>query len=199
MSGMVIGDQLFSITQIELLRRLRNSGITREQVIQAFDSFDKLDQELGNLYNVPDNSVSIQRRQRNPPQNHRSSVVSLNGADRNCNSIALNAHANSINRQILSPENNILTESKHRDVKQSTNKLSPHYNGNDNTRRGIKRTMIDLADTSDVDSSTSPSSVPGENTTGSHDIEINDFLRYILFITILSIIVHLPNINNNNR
>ncbi|XP_074642988.1 homeobox-containing protein 1-like [Tubulanus polymorphus] len=44
---------LFTIEQIELLRRLRNSGITKEQIIQAFDSLSRLDRELGQTYNVP--------------------------------------------------------------------------------------------------------------------------------------------------
>ncbi|OWF41409.1 homeobox-containing protein 1-like [Mizuhopecten yessoensis] len=54
MSGRVGGGrQMFSIEQIELIRRLRNSGITKEEVAQAFDSFDRLDNELGLLYSVP--------------------------------------------------------------------------------------------------------------------------------------------------
>ncbi|KAL3866023.1 hypothetical protein ACJMK2_043364 [Sinanodonta woodiana] len=44
---------MFTVEQIELIRRLRNSGITKEQVIQAFDTFNRLDQELGLLYSVP--------------------------------------------------------------------------------------------------------------------------------------------------
>ncbi|KAG8192803.1 hypothetical protein JTE90_019119 [Oedothorax gibbosus] len=38
---------LFTIEQIELIRRLRNSGITKEQVSMAFDQMDRLDVELG--------------------------------------------------------------------------------------------------------------------------------------------------------
>lgn len=44
---------LFSIEQWELTRRLRNSGLTKEQVCQAFDDLDRMDKELGSLYNVP--------------------------------------------------------------------------------------------------------------------------------------------------
>lgn len=44
---------LFSIEQWELIRRLRNSGLTKEQVCQAFDDLDRMDQELGSFYNVP--------------------------------------------------------------------------------------------------------------------------------------------------
>ncbi|XP_070194392.1 homeobox-containing protein 1-like isoform X2 [Littorina saxatilis] len=43
----------FTIEQIELIRRLRNSGLTKEQVVQAFDSFERVDAELGNLYTAP--------------------------------------------------------------------------------------------------------------------------------------------------
>ncbi|XP_023237790.1 uncharacterized protein LOC111636719 [Centruroides sculpturatus] len=38
---------LFTIEQIELIRRLRSSGITKEQVVQAFEQLDRLDIELG--------------------------------------------------------------------------------------------------------------------------------------------------------
>lgn len=53
MSSQVNGSPLFTIEQIELIRRLRNSGITKEQIIQAFDSLERLDRELGPVYNVP--------------------------------------------------------------------------------------------------------------------------------------------------
>lgn len=43
----------FSIEQIELIRRLRNSGLTKEQLLQAFESLERIDSELGNLYTVP--------------------------------------------------------------------------------------------------------------------------------------------------
>ncbi|CAF0756404.1 unnamed protein product [Brachionus calyciflorus] len=44
---------LFTVEQWELTRRLRNSGLTKEQVCQAFDDLDRMDKELGSLYNVP--------------------------------------------------------------------------------------------------------------------------------------------------
>lgn len=43
----------FTIEQIELIRRLRNSGLTKEQVVRAFESFDRVDSELGDIYNIP--------------------------------------------------------------------------------------------------------------------------------------------------
>ena len=44
---------MYTIEQIELIRRLRNSGISKEQLIQAFDSLDRLDRELGPVYTIP--------------------------------------------------------------------------------------------------------------------------------------------------
>uniref|UniRef100_T1JIJ5 Uncharacterized protein n=1 Tax=Strigamia maritima TaxID=126957 RepID=T1JIJ5_STRMM len=44
---------LFTIEQIELIRRLRSSGISKEQVVQAFEELDRLDAELGRSYPVP--------------------------------------------------------------------------------------------------------------------------------------------------
>lgn len=40
-----------SIEQWELLRRLRNSHLTKLQIIRAYDELDRLDRELGNLFN----------------------------------------------------------------------------------------------------------------------------------------------------
>ena len=53
MSSQVNGAPLFTIEQIELIRRLRNSGITKEQIVQAFESLERLDRELGPVYSVP--------------------------------------------------------------------------------------------------------------------------------------------------
>ncbi|XP_076463236.1 uncharacterized protein LOC143295430 isoform X2 [Babylonia areolata] len=48
----------FTVEQIELIRRLRNSGLTKKQVVLAFDAFEKVDAELGNVYTSP---VSLAR------------------------------------------------------------------------------------------------------------------------------------------
>ena len=40
-----------SVEQWELLRRLRNSHLTKMQIIRAYDELDRLDRELGNLFN----------------------------------------------------------------------------------------------------------------------------------------------------
>ena len=53
MSSQVNGSPLFTIEQIELIRRLRNSGITKDQIVQAFESLERIDRELGPVYNVP--------------------------------------------------------------------------------------------------------------------------------------------------
>lgn len=44
---------LFTVEQLELIRRLRNSGVTKEQIVNAFDSLERLDKELGPIYNIP--------------------------------------------------------------------------------------------------------------------------------------------------
>ena len=58
MSSQVNGLALFTVEQIELVRRLRNSGITKEQIIQAFEAMDRLDRELGPVYSLPVTLVS---------------------------------------------------------------------------------------------------------------------------------------------
>ena len=41
-----------SVEQWELLRRLRNSHLTKTQILRAYDELDRLDRELGNLFNT---------------------------------------------------------------------------------------------------------------------------------------------------
>ena len=52
-NGTVTPPALYTVEQLELIRRLRNSGISREDVANAFDTFDRLDRELGPVYNIP--------------------------------------------------------------------------------------------------------------------------------------------------
>lgn len=47
-----------SVEQWELLRRLRNSHLTKTQIIRAYDELDRLDRELGNLFNTAHSSSS---------------------------------------------------------------------------------------------------------------------------------------------
>ncbi|KAL8577413.1 hypothetical protein ACOMHN_021593 [Nucella lapillus] len=48
-----LGLSLFTVQQIELIRRLRNSGLTKEQVGIVYDSLEQIDSDLGNVYTVP--------------------------------------------------------------------------------------------------------------------------------------------------
>jgi hypothetical protein len=62
--GLLTSLQL-SVEQWELLRRLRNSHLTKKQIIRAYDELDRLDRELGNLFNtahpptLPSSSVIV--------------------------------------------------------------------------------------------------------------------------------------------
>ncbi|UJR21237.1 hypothetical protein I4U23_024332 [Adineta vaga] len=47
-----------SVEQWELLRRLRNSHLTKSQIIRAYDELDRLDRELGNLFNTAHSTSS---------------------------------------------------------------------------------------------------------------------------------------------
>lgn len=44
---------VFTVDQLELIRRLRNSGLTKDQVLTAFDSFERLDNQVGTSLNIP--------------------------------------------------------------------------------------------------------------------------------------------------
>jgi hypothetical protein len=59
LNGAVTPPALYTVEQLELIRRLRNSGISRDDVANAFDTFDRLDRELGPVYNIPVTLVSF--------------------------------------------------------------------------------------------------------------------------------------------
>jgi hypothetical protein len=58
--GLSLTSLQLSVEQWELLRRLRNSHLTKTQIIRAYDELDRLDRELGNLFNnkAPSSSSS---------------------------------------------------------------------------------------------------------------------------------------------
>jgi hypothetical protein len=88
-----------SVEQWELLRRLRNSHLTKTQIIRAYDELDRLDRELGNLFNsshpppltLPSSSThapsadpvspsTLNSQQTSPPNNNkRSHSHAVNG------------------------------------------------------------------------------------------------------------------------
>ena len=41
---------MFTIEQWEFIRRLRNSGVTKEHICQAFSDLDRIENELGNIF-----------------------------------------------------------------------------------------------------------------------------------------------------
>ena len=45
--------QKFTVEQFELIRRLRNSGVTCQQIIESFQAFERIDAELGALFANP--------------------------------------------------------------------------------------------------------------------------------------------------
>ncbi|XP_023228268.1 homeobox-containing protein 1-like [Centruroides sculpturatus] len=68
-----MANALFTIEQVELIRRLRNSGITKEQVVMAFEQLDRLEGELGKT----DTSNKLLPQNNNNSQNYESSFNEL--------------------------------------------------------------------------------------------------------------------------
>jgi len=66
---------LFTIEQWELIRRIRNSGLTREQLCQAYDDLDRVERDLGTIYNLPFN-LTESNSNTNPNANMASSILS---------------------------------------------------------------------------------------------------------------------------
>lgn len=70
---------LFTIEQFELLRRLRASGITKDQVALAFDHFDRVDWELQGILRGNNGSGRVSSMASNsPPQIHGLRIPLLN-------------------------------------------------------------------------------------------------------------------------
>lgn len=91
-------ETMFSIEQIELIRRLRNSGITKEQVVEAFDSLDRIDGELGTLYSTPVNRN--QRQQENRDNRHHGKTQQINYYQNPSNPLSHDTHYNDTNSRI---------------------------------------------------------------------------------------------------
>lgn len=49
---------VFTLEQLDLVRRLKVSGLCKDEVMAAFDSFDLCDRELGSTYNITLSLVS---------------------------------------------------------------------------------------------------------------------------------------------
>ena len=67
-----------SVEQWELLRRLRNSHLTKKQILRAYDELDRLDRELGNLFNSSHPSTLPSSSSVNAPSNDPVSPSTIN-------------------------------------------------------------------------------------------------------------------------
>lgn len=61
---------LFSIEQWELIRRLRNSGVSKDDICSAFDELDRVERDLGPVYDLPlinnAKTTPLQQQQNHP-------------------------------------------------------------------------------------------------------------------------------------
>lgn len=68
-----------SVEQWELLRRLRNSHLSKIQIIRAYDELDRLDRELGSLFNVSSSTNSLNEPVSPSTMNQNSPPSSISG------------------------------------------------------------------------------------------------------------------------
>ncbi len=100
-----------SVEQWELLRRLRNSHLTKTQIIRAYDELDRLDRELGNLFNTAPHPIP-------PPLNLPSSSINVPSIDP--------VSPSAINSQQISPPSSAsLTNNNKRPHSHTVNGLPP--------------------------------------------------------------------------
>ena len=57
-SNLPTNGAMYTVEQIELIRRLRNSGISKDQLMHAYEAFERLDQELGPMYYMPNPMIA---------------------------------------------------------------------------------------------------------------------------------------------
>ena len=60
---------LFTIEQWELIRRLRNSGLNKEHLCQAYDDLERIERELGSVYDVHNDVTNVNNSQQHTNAN----------------------------------------------------------------------------------------------------------------------------------
>ena len=85
-----------SVEQWELLRRLRNSHLSKAQIIRAYDELDRLDRELGNLFNSAPAAAIASANQSTDPVSP-TAIVSSPLSNNNANQNNKRSHGHSIN------------------------------------------------------------------------------------------------------
>ena len=85
-----------SVEQWELLRRLRNSHLSKSQIVRAYDELDRLDRELGNLFNsAPANSTTSSNQSTDPVS--PTAIVTSPLSNNNPNQNNKRSHGHTIN------------------------------------------------------------------------------------------------------
>lgn len=115
-NGFNYGSLHFSIEQWELIRRLRNSGLTKEQIGQAFDDLNKIEQEMGSIYNVRTSPIQ---------QQNNTSLSNLSGTE-----ASSKFNSNQINMQIFQMAKNLssMTQQTRTNSNSSHNSNGMHLN-----------------------------------------------------------------------
>ena len=83
-----------SVEQWELLRRLRNSHLTKAQIIRAYDELDRLDRELGHLFNTASIAPSLDP---GSPSAMNTQQISPSSVSLNNNNNNKRPHSHSVN------------------------------------------------------------------------------------------------------
>ena len=50
----------FTLEQLDMVRRLKQSGLSKDDILMAFDSFDATEKELGSTFQFPASIVCVQ-------------------------------------------------------------------------------------------------------------------------------------------
>lgn len=126
------GSLLFSIEQWELIRRLRNSGLTKEQIGQAFDDLAKIEQDLGSMYNIPNNLVQNNLSANDASKFTNNQLLSNMQLFQMAKSLSSMTHGNRNGNSAQSNGFGNLTNGNSFGIKQQSDQTSPSLDQADN-------------------------------------------------------------------
>lgn len=156
-----------SVEQWELLRRLRNSHLTKTQIIRAYDELDRLDRELGNLFNTaaPLSTTNIPSTDPVSPSTMNNQQISPSSSIQNTNSNTnKRPHSHTVNG--LASRTSSTTSNGYHSSHMHHQTTSPNVNMRSRTNE-TNTNQFDSANQNDIEEETR---------------ELQELLSYVLFI-----------------
>jgi Hepatocyte nuclear factor 1 (HNF-1), N terminus len=143
LSSITTSSLQLSVEQWELLRRLRNSHLTKTQILRAYDELDRLDRELGNLFNIahPPPPLTLPSSSTIVPPTDPVSPSTMNSQQISPSSSVTNNNNNNNNKRSHSHTLNGLPPVR------SSNGYHIHHSSSNNSLRSIRNGINESSST----------------------------------------------------